>query len=177
MKWLQIIFLCILAAVIFGVIHDQITARICIEYFTIGHHDIGTSNPTIVGLYWGVVATWWVGAGLGIVLAAVSRLGSWPKRDPASLIRPVAVVMITAGCFAAIAGVAGWIAASNRWVYLVGRIANEVPTHRHVPFLVDLWMHLASYATAAIGGLVVVIWVLLNRQRAQLQILLSENET
>jgi len=28
---------CILAAVFYGILHDQITARICVEYFTIGH--------------------------------------------------------------------------------------------------------------------------------------------
>ncbi|MFO0941023.1 MAG: hypothetical protein U0930_09660 [Pirellulales bacterium] len=36
--------------------HDQITARICIEYFTIGHpRIIPTDDPTILGIVWGIV--------------------------------------------------------------------------------------------------------------------------
>ncbi|MFI5379272.1 MAG: hypothetical protein ACHRHE_08245 [Tepidisphaerales bacterium] len=37
MKVLATILLCILAAVCYGIVHDQVTARICVEYFTIGH--------------------------------------------------------------------------------------------------------------------------------------------
>jgi len=32
-----IVLLCIVAAVVYGVVHDQVTARVCVEYFTIGH--------------------------------------------------------------------------------------------------------------------------------------------
>jgi hypothetical protein len=34
---IAIILLSIASAVGYGIVHDQITARICIEYFTIGH--------------------------------------------------------------------------------------------------------------------------------------------
>ena len=34
---IAIIFVCVAAAIVYGILHDQITARICIEYFTIGH--------------------------------------------------------------------------------------------------------------------------------------------
>jgi hypothetical protein len=165
MKWLQIVLLCILAAVLFGVIHDQVTARICVEYFTIGHRDIGTDNPTIIGLYWGVIATWWVGAGLGILLATAARAGNWPKREPVTLFRPLIILMSVAGALAVVAGFAGWIAASNEWVFLVEPIASRVPQDRHVPFLTDLWMHLASYAVAGLGGITLMVLVLLGRQR------------
>ena len=37
MQALLIILLCIFAAIVYGIIHDQITARVCIEYFTVGH--------------------------------------------------------------------------------------------------------------------------------------------
>ena len=59
---LRIIGLCISAAVLYGVAHDQVTARVCVEYFTIGHpRIIATESPTVLGLAWGVIATWWVG--------------------------------------------------------------------------------------------------------------------
>jgi len=51
MKTLGIVFLCILAAVFYGILHDQITARICVEYFTIGHPIVfGTEDPTLLGI-------------------------------------------------------------------------------------------------------------------------------
>jgi hypothetical protein len=69
-RFVSIILLCIVAAVIYGVVHDQITARICVEYFTIGHPPVfGTDDPTLLGLGWGVIATWWVGLILGFPLA------------------------------------------------------------------------------------------------------------
>lgn len=33
----KIVLLCIVAAALYGIVHDQFTARICVEYFSIGH--------------------------------------------------------------------------------------------------------------------------------------------
>jgi hypothetical protein len=58
MQSIAIIFLSVAAAIVYGIVHDQITARICIEYFTIGHPRlIDSDSPTVLGLFWGVVAT------------------------------------------------------------------------------------------------------------------------
>jgi hypothetical protein len=39
------------ATVLYGIMHDQITARIRIEYFTVDHPGIfGTDSPTLLGL-------------------------------------------------------------------------------------------------------------------------------
>lgn len=166
MKWLTIVLMCVVASVIYGIIHDQITARICVEYFTIGHPPIfGTENPTLLGLGWGVIATWWVGVLLGVPLACVARLGSAPKREPRSLIRPLITLMACSFALAILAGFAGWIAASNGWVILLGPIADRVPADRHVPFLVDLWAHNASYAAGFIGGVVLIVLVARDRRR------------
>ena len=62
MHAVAIVVLCIGSAVIYGILHDQITARICVEYFTIGHPPIfPTESPTLLGIGWGILATWWVG--------------------------------------------------------------------------------------------------------------------
>ena len=56
-----IILRSVLAAAGYGIIHDQITARICLEYFTIGHTPVfATTSPTLLALGWGVIATWWL---------------------------------------------------------------------------------------------------------------------
>ena len=70
---------------------------------------------------------------------------------------------------AVLAGLVGWVAASNGWVFLVGSIADRVPADRHVPFLIDLWAHSASYLIGFVGGIVVIVMVLLGRQREHLR--------
>src|SRR6478752_7546738 len=108
MQMIAIILTCILTAVIYGIIHDQITARICVEYFTIGHPPVfGTDDPTLLGLGWGVIATWWVGLILGVPLAICSRLGSWPKFTAARLARPLLVMLLVVGMLAFLAGAVG----------------------------------------------------------------------
>src|SRR3954447_26751249 len=90
MRALAIIALCIGSAVAYGILHDQITARVCVEYFTIGHPPVyPTDSPTWLGLGWGIIATWWVGLLLGVPLAIAARVGRRPKRSVGSLVRPI----------------------------------------------------------------------------------------
>lgn len=160
----SIVALSIAACIVYGVIHDQITARICVEYFTIGHPIIiPTNDPTTLGFLWGVIATWWVGAILGIMLAIAARVGSCPKRSATSLVKPILILLGTAGTFATIAGIAGYVAASNEWVWLVGSIADRVPSESHVAFLVDIWIHSASYLVAFVGGIILIVLVWRSR--------------
>ena len=37
METIKIILMEVAAAIVYGILHDQITARVCVEYFTIGH--------------------------------------------------------------------------------------------------------------------------------------------
>ena len=166
MQAITIVLMCIVAAVMYGIAHDQITARVCVEYFTVGHPPIfATTDPTLLGLGWGIIATWWVGLLIGVPLALVSRVGSRPKRSPGSLIRPIACLLgVMAGCALA-AGVIGFYLAQSGGVYLVGPIANVLPADRHVPFLADLWAHSASYLVGFVGGIVVVVSVWRSRGR------------
>jgi hypothetical protein len=156
-----------LAAIAYGIVHDQITARVCVEYFTIGHPRIVDSeSPTVLGLLWGVVATWWVGLALGLLLAFAARRGPRPPRSARSLIAPVARLLATMLGVAAIAGLAGWFAASADWVVLLEPLASRVPPNQHVPFIAVLWAHLASYGSGAIGGFWLCSRVWKARQRA-----------
>ncbi len=168
LKSLSIVLLCILAAVLYGIVHDEITALICVEYFTIGHPDIfGTDSPTLLGLGWGIVATWWVGLALGIILALASRFGHRPKVAPQDLVRPIGRLLLVMACCAAAAGLMGLIAARLHWVYLEGEMAAAVPSSKHRAFLVDLWMHLTSYGVGFLGGIFISIGLSLHAEAAQ----------
>jgi hypothetical protein len=169
MELLKIVLLAVAAAVVYGIVHDQITARICVEYFTIGHPPLftfETQAPTLLGLGWGVVATWWVGVLLGVPAAAAARIGSWPKRDARSLVKPIVVLMAVSACGAFLAGLAGWWLASRKIVFLVGPLADAVPPEKHVPFLIDGFAHSASYGFGFFGGLVLIGYILISRRNA-----------
>ena len=164
MQGLRIIGLTVLAAIGYGVVHDQITARICVEYFTIGHPPLfATTSPTLLALGWGVVATWWVGLPLGLLLAAVARLGGRHKVSAGQLRRPILVLLLTMAAAAGIAGAIGGMLAVSGKVWLSPALAEIVPLDRQVPFLVDLWMHSASYAVGIAGGLALAAWTLRRR--------------
>lgn len=158
MHAILIFLLCVTSAVVYGVVHDQVTARVCVEYFTVGHRPVfATADPTLLGLGWGVIATWWVGALLGVPLALAATAGHRPKRTAGSLVRPVLILLLVMGGCALLAGVAGWVLARNGSVFLLEPLASRVPKDRHVRFLADLWAHSASYLVGFLGGITLIV--------------------
>lgn len=167
MQSLGIVLMCVAAAVCYGIAHDQVTARVCVEYFTVGHPPVfATDDPTLLGIGWGIIATWWVGLLLGVPLAVVARAGPRPKRSVASLVRPVAWLLAVMAACTLLAGIIGRLLARAGAVFLVGPIAAELPADRHVPFLADLGAHSASYLVGLAGGIVVMVRVWRSRGRA-----------
>ena len=166
MQSIGIVLICIAAAVCYGIGHDQVTARVCVEYFTVGHPPVfGTQDPTLLGIGWGIIATWWVGLLLGVPLAIVARIGSRPKRSVSSLLRPLVWLLAVMAVCALAAGIVGWLLASSSTVFLVGPIARELPAEKHVPFLADLWAHSASYLVGVVGAIIVIVQVWRSRAR------------
>jgi len=164
---LGIILISVVAAVVYGIGHDQVTARICVEYFTIGHPKlIDSESPTVLGLFWGIVATWWVGLPLGVGLAAASRIGKRPKLDARDVVSSILKLICCMYIVAAIAGVVGYGIAKAGQIQLLEPLASEIPAEKHVAFIVDSIIHLASYGSGMIGG--VVLWILVWRRRHKL---------
>lgn len=153
MPALRIVLLATLGAILYGLVQDQVTARICVEYFTIGHpRIIESESPTMLALAWGVLATWWVGLPLGVLLAVAARAGSRPPLTWRDLVRGVATLLLFVAAVAVLAGVVGHTLASSGSVFLVEPLASRVPKERHVAFLTDLWIHSAAYAAGFAGG-------------------------
>jgi hypothetical protein len=165
---IKIILLCIVAAVVYGIVHDQITARVCVEYLTIGHPPVfDTEDPTLLGIGWGVIATWWAGLFLGIPLAIAARAGHrYPKRTTCSLLRPILSLLLIMAIGALVAGFSGWWLAKQGWIVLYEPMFSAVPPEKHAAFLADLWAHSASYLIGFIGGWI-VIWRVWRSRRFQ----------
>jgi len=171
MEFIKIVILGVVAACVYGIAQDQVTARVCLEYFTIGHPPIfGTDSPTLLAFGWGVIATWWVGLPLGLLVGLASRVGGWPRLTWRGLLRPVAVVLSVMGLVALLAGLAGYFFGRANGVWLLEPLASRVPGEKHVLFLADMWAHNAAYGAGFLGGVGLCIWRIVARgQRAVAQ--------
>jgi len=168
MRSIEIVLMCVAAAVVYGIVHDQVTARVCSEYFTVGHPPMfNTSDPTLLGVGWGIIATWWVGLLLGIPLAVVARAGKRPKQTARSLVPYIAWLLAVMASSAGAAGAIGWLLARRGLITVVGPIASRLAEDRHVPFLADSWAHAASYLVGFVGGIVVLALVWRRRGQAR----------
>jgi len=164
-RFLAVVGLSVATAVTYGIAHDLVTAHLCVEYFTIGHPPVfATADPIRLAIGWGIIATWWVGAGLGIVLALAAQAGSRPRRTARTLVRPLVKLMAVAGISALVAGTAGFFSARASILSLAGPIADTLPADRHVPFIADACAHLASYGIGLLGGLILSIQVWRSRK-------------
>jgi len=163
-----IILQCILAAVCYGIIHDQITTRVCLEYFTIAHPRlIESTSPTVLGLFWGVAATWWVGALLGVPLAFAARAGRWPQLDWRDLRHPLLCLLLVMAGAAAFAGISTWL--SYRYgssINLAELTGDRIPPQMRARFLGAWASHSMSYGIGSAGGLVLIVRTLLRRIHA-----------
>jgi hypothetical protein len=167
MPFLRIVLLAIGAAIAYGIVHDQITARLCVEYFTIAHPPIfHTQSPTLLAFGWGVLATWWVGLMLGVPLACVARLGRAPKLEARQFVRPILVLLVVMAVCALAAGVLGWQLTTHGAIRLEQFVRLPIPPEKHAAFLADGFAHNASYAVGFLGGLVLLAWALVKRFRA-----------
>lgn len=153
----RIVAFATLAAVTYGVLHDQVTAHLCVEYFTIAHPPVfPTKSPFLLAIGWGIIATWWVGLPLGIGLALAARAGPAPRLTIIELRRPIIVLMLTSGVLALVAGLLGGALVATGVAAVPGGWKEFIPPAEYVAFSADAWAHLASYASGAVGGLIMI---------------------
>lgn len=160
MESLKILALTITGAIAYGILQDQVTARICVEYFTVGHPPVfRTTSATLLGFGWGIIATWWVGVLLGVPLALIARWGARPKLCARDFFEPLFVLMGAVAALAVSAGLLGYGAARMGWAWIDRPlVAALVPAERHALYLADAWAHSAAYAGGVVGAMIVGTW-------------------
>lgn len=155
---IKIIFISVLSAIIFGILHDLLTAHFCVEYFTMGHPKVIDSNsPILLALTWGVLATWWVGLILGIIIAIAANVGNKNHIEIGVIVKNVIRLLVIMMILAIVMGIIGFLLGKNGTVYLIGQIQYEIPKGKHPFFIADLWAHLTSYAVGFAGGIILAI--------------------
>lgn len=163
---LRIVVLSIAAAVAYGLVHDQITAHLCVEYFSVFHpRVIRSENPALLALVWGVIATWWMGAILGVPAAMISRIGTLPKLTARDLILPIARLLCIMAALALIAGVLGYLGTAFGNLRPRLYVRTHLAPDRHARFMAAAFAHQMSYAIGGLGGLFIWGWAYRERRR------------
>ncbi|MEL1251647.1 hypothetical protein [Aurantiacibacter gilvus] len=154
---LKIVGFSMLTAVLYGVAHDMVTAHLSLEYFTVAHPPlISTENPVLLALGWGVATTWWVGLILGVALALASRAGSRPVLALADVRRSIVRLMLVSAITAVLAGLVG-VALAIASEPPIGMWAEMIAPDRQARFAGALFAHSASYLVGCIGGIVICV--------------------
>jgi hypothetical protein len=153
-KSAQIIFLSIVAACTYGVIHDQITVRLCREYFTVAHPRLfHTGSPTLLALCWGVAATAGIGAIFGGLLALVSQSAAGARPYSMSRVARSTILLLgIMGASACSAGVLGYQLSRVGIISLPLGWASIIPPRQHDRFIAVWFAHGASYLIGLSGG-------------------------
>jgi hypothetical protein len=163
---LQFAALGLVAMVGYGMLQDQLSARLCPEYFTVFHPPIpGVTDPTLLGVAWGFLGAWWGGVLLGYVAGLVATLGSRPQVAPRELVRPLVVLIVAVAVVVLLTGINVWRHSELFGVSLDPWVTKQVPPERHRQLLIVACYHFAAYASATIGGVVLCLWVWVVRVR------------
>lgn len=162
---LGIVGTCIGCAVLYGVAHDLVTAHLSVEYFTVAHPPIGTDDPIVLALVWGVIATWWVGVLLGVPLAAAARLGSAPRVTAAELRPAVLRLLVVMGTAAAASMLLAALATGESF-FLPDPLFERVPRERHGRLAIAAVGHSVSYFVGFAGGIALIARTVRGRRRA-----------
>jgi hypothetical protein len=153
---------------------DQVSARLCPEYFTVFNPRIpGLTNPTGLGIAWGFLATWWLGlfCGYAAGLVATATRKPAPGRvprpvlSPRDIIRPLGLLLVMVALAVALTGATVWIHCESLGVSIDPEFGRVLPPERHRALLVVSCYHFVGYVAAIGGSLALLVWI--RRERAR----------
>ena len=150
----------------YAILQDQVSARLCPEYFTVFHPPIrGLTDPTLLGIAWGFLGAWWGGVTMGYAAGLTATLGPWPRLAPRDLVRPMLVVIVLVGIATGLTGLTVDRHADMLDVSISPGAAADIPLERQRGLLVVSCYHFVAYASAVIASVGLCVWVTWERKR------------
>lgn len=133
-------------------------------------------SPTLLGIGWGIIATWWVGAFFSVPMILAARAGRRPPLQASELLRPIAFLLALMATIAVLSGITGYVLArkgmlDTEWLSEVFPL--QAMRYR---FMADWWAHTASYGAAFVGGIVVCAVTYRRRLKSKGSLTLILNE-
>jgi hypothetical protein len=163
---LLITALCIVAMTLYGMVQDQVSVRLSCEYFTIGHPPIeGLHDPTLLGLAWGFLGSWWGGLLLGMALGLTATLGKKPGLTVGEVFPGVACLLLAMAIVTGITGGSAYYNGNIVHLRLGGSLGMAIPGDRHLLFFTVACAHFGTYVTAIAGSLLLCGWAAWLRAR------------
>jgi hypothetical protein len=160
---------CILAAIGYGIIHDEITAHLCVEYFSVAHPPLfPTSSPFLLAICWGIAATIGLGAIFGGLFALVAGGGELPPLPLERVWHKLFALLLFMAVCAFASGVMGYLLARHAVITLPADLRNIIPLSHHDRFVGVWFAHLASYAVGLTGSAWLIFQVWRERGRPYL---------
>ena len=170
-EFFKIMAMGLFGAISYGIIQDQITALVCIEYFNsdaVPNHKALLDNPaiekffskinpnfknspTLIAFLWGTYVTWWMELPLGTTLAFCAIAGSWPKLKAKDLIKPTAITFSTIAGISLLSGILGYF-----FIKPIGDLRQHLdltlPQNKISAYMANACAHQAAYIMGTIKG-------------------------
>ncbi len=162
------IFISILLAGLYGILHDQVTYSIAPEYFTKFKYDqfgfepqwFGGDRQTVAVI--GFLATWWAGLLIGLVLGLTSLI----FKDHQTMRKGLLKAIIVTFCFAVATGVFGYF--YGKFVLIKSGVDWWLPNNLEDrnAFIIVSSIHNFSYLGGLLGILAGIFYLVrLNKQQ------------
>ena len=150
----------------FSVLMDQVSTRLCLEYFTVLHNPIpGLTDPTLLGVVWGVLGGAGGGLALGYAAGIAATVGKQPPMAVRDLIRPMLVAVACVAGTVTLTGAIVWFNASGLKVQLDPELGPPIPPERQIAALTVACYHMMAYGSAVPVSVCLCIWIRRERGR------------
>jgi hypothetical protein len=150
----------------YGMLMDQVSVRLCPEYFTVLHNPIpGLTDPTLLGLAWGFLGAAGGGVAMGYLAGLTATIGRKPPLTTRELIIPMLLLVGGVTMATAVTGAIVAIHAATFEIHLDPLFQKRIPVERHHSLFTVACYHAAAYASAILGSIVLFDWIGRERTR------------
>jgi hypothetical protein len=173
------------AAVLYGILNDQVTIRVCKEYFTHGFHKLmlddypdnflkrhflQSNSATKLAIGWGIFGTYDLGKYLATGMLAATRipLGSIPRLSIKDLILPTTIAFSGVGLACLAKGLYGYRKAAKMTEEELNNAINCPDLKNSSPatkrkFIANAYAHDAAFSAGACAGAAMIIYAIAKR--------------